>query len=115
MTDTVANITVLVVENHTAHLRRKTGFKDFAEARDYSRRRTRDSIERLRKPGMRLKALRAEWDKWGTYCVIEGGDEGYHSMSELDSFLATPATFEQCNWAPLDSDLTPSRLKGPQR
>ena len=94
-------------ERHSDSHRRKLGFADFEEARDYARRRTRDSIERLRSEGLQGNDLRAAYLDRGTYCVVEGGAEHYHSVSELDEFFAAAATKQQRNWAPMDSDITP--------
>ena len=72
------------------------GFPTFDAAKEYARRRTRDSLEELRKPGITPEELRRMWHSFGEDCLVIGG--GYAGLSELDFFIANPATSEERDW-----------------
>ena len=80
-----------------------TGFADEATATEYARRRTRDSLESLRKEATSDEDLRQRWFSFGEDCLVMGGS--YKGLSELAHFIKHPATESEHNWAAL----TPSR------
>jgi hypothetical protein len=75
------------------------GFATLDAARLYARRRTRASVEELRKPGIAPADLRKLWYLYGEDCTVLGDD--YAGASELDRFIAEPAEAEDCNWTAL--------------
>lgn len=79
-----------------------TGFRSFDEAREYARRRTRDSLEELRPEADSDDELRQRWKTYGEDCVVVGG--GYVGSSELDYFIREPATAQQRDWVSLTPD-----------
>ena len=80
-----------------------TGFRSFEEAREYARRRTRDSVEELRGEDWTAEGLRQAWLTYGENCIVSGG--GYAGSSEVDFFISQPATADQRDWV----SLTPKR------
>lgn len=76
-----------------------TGFKSFEEAREYARRRTRDSVEELRDEDWTAEGLRQAWLTYGENCIVSGGE--YAGSSEVDFFISEPATAEQRDWVSL--------------
>lgn len=79
-----------------------TGFRTFEDAREYARRRTRDSVEEMRAEVSSSEELRERWKTFGEDCVVVGG--GYVGSSEMDYFISEPATPEQRDWASLTPD-----------
>lgn len=77
------------------------GFATRELAREYARRRTRDSIEELRPPGS-TENVRSLWYSFGEDCVVVG--DGYCGGHELDFFIANPATEEERDWMSLTPD-----------
>lgn len=88
------------------------GFPDFASARDYARRRLRDSLEQLRGPGIGPDELRRLWSIQGEDAMVIGGAESYAGASELELFLDQPATAEERDWPALEAALGLYRLGG---
>lgn len=78
-------------EDFTVH-----GFPTLELAREFARRWVRDSLEELRASGQTAKALREQWFTFGEDAVVLGGD--YAGFSELDFFIAYPATAEERDW-----------------
>lgn len=76
-----------------------TGFRSFEEAREYARRRTRDSVEELRGENWTAEGLRQNWLTYGENCIVSGG--GYAGSSELDFFINETATADQRDWVSL--------------
>lgn len=76
-----------------------SGFKTLDAAREYARRRTRDSLENFRAETKSLQELRDRWFAYGEDCIVIQGD--YAGSSELDKFLQQPATEEERDWASL--------------
>ena len=77
-----------------------SGFPTLELAREYARRRVRDSLEELREPGMTQARLREQWMTFGEDAVVIGGN--YAGAQELDSFLENPATAEERDWKAID-------------
>jgi hypothetical protein len=75
------------------------GFATLDAARLYARRRTRASVEELRKPGIADADLRQLWYLYGEDCTVLG--DHYAGASELDSFIAEPAQGDDCDWTTL--------------
>lgn len=76
-----------------------TGFRSLEDAREYARRRTRDSVEEMRAEVNNAEELPQRWRTFGEDCVVVGG--GYVGSSELDYFISEPATPEQRDWVSL--------------
>ena len=73
------------------------GFPSFELAREFARRRVRDSVEECRKPGQNRKRLREQWHMFGEDALVTGG-ERYSGRDELDFFIDHPATAEERDW-----------------
>jgi hypothetical protein len=78
---------------------RVDGFRSLEQAREYARRRTRASIEELRKYDMPVSELRELWTLFGEDCSVLG--DSYCGSSELDYFIAEPAEADECDWSSL--------------
>lgn len=76
-----------------------SGFPTEEMAAEYARRRTRDSLEELREPGMNRKTLRERWLTFGEDCLVLDGS--YKGFSEIDFFCDHPATAEERDWVGL--------------
>jgi hypothetical protein len=76
-----------------------SGFATLAAARLYARRRTRASVEELRKPGIADADLRKLWYLYGEDCTVLG--DSYSGPAELDRFIAEPAPSEDCDFTAL--------------
>ena len=71
------------------------GFETLMQANAFARRYVRDSVERCRAPGMTTKeVLEAE--------VIDAGDAGWRSATELGDFVDNMAGAEDRDWRALD-------------
>ncbi len=79
------------------------GFPTFEEAREFARRRTRDSLEQLRKRGQSAEQLRSAWAAMGETAVVVGSAPGEHysGKSEIDFFIDHPASRRERNWVAL--------------
>jgi hypothetical protein len=77
-----------------------SGFPTLELAREYARRRVRDSLEELREPGMTQAELRKRWMTFGEDAVVIGGD--YAGGRELDFLIDNPATHEERDWKAID-------------
>jgi hypothetical protein len=75
------------------------GFPTLEVACEYARRRTRDSLEALREPSQSDAELRRQWLTLGEDCCVIG--EHYCGASEVDYFVAHPATMEERDWKSL--------------
>jgi hypothetical protein len=80
-----------------------SGFVTLDDARLYAHRRSRASLEELRKPGIADAELRTLWYLYGEDCKVIGDD--YSGAGELDRFIAEPARDIDCDW----TALTPRR------
>lgn len=76
------------------------GFPTFASAKDYARRRTRDSLEELRTENQNAEELRRLWFAFGEDVLAFGPDaeERYHGSSELDFFIVNLASTDERDW-----------------
>ena len=79
-----------------------SGFPTFELAREYARRRTRDSLEEQRPASTTTEDLRDRWYCFGEDCLVIGGS--YSGRDELDYFIAHPATVEERDWVSLTPD-----------
>ena len=76
-----------------------SGFATLDDARLYARRRTRASVEELRKPGLADAELRRLWYLYGEDCKVMG--DGYSGADDLDRFIAEPARGGDIDWTTL--------------
>ena len=74
------------------------GFQTFELAREYARRRVRDSVEDLRKPGQTREELRRQWFTFGEDASVIQGEPHYAGSHELDFFIEHPAAPEERDW-----------------
>ena len=72
------------------------GFETLMQANAFARRYVRDSVERCRAPGMTTKEVLEAWFAFGEDAeVIDAGDAGWRSATELGDFvdnMAAPRT-----------------------
>ncbi len=79
------------------------GFPTLMQASAFARRYVRDSVERCRAPGLDARAVLDAWFAFGEDAlVVDSGEQGWRSSTELADFAATPATPEERNWRALD-------------
>jgi hypothetical protein len=74
------------------------GFPTFELAREYARRRVRDSVEELRAANQSKEELRRLWHVFGEDATVIGGETRYAGSHELDFFISHPATVEERDW-----------------
>ena len=74
------------------------GFSTFELAKEFARRRVRDSVEELRSPGLTKEELRGQWFTFGEDASVIQGEPHYAGSHELDFFIAHPATREERDW-----------------
>jgi hypothetical protein len=79
------------------------GFPTQELAQEYARRRTRDSLEELRTPGISDQELREQWYLFGEDCIVIGQE--YTGASEIDYFIAHNATDLERDWQGLERAL----------
>jgi hypothetical protein len=75
------------------------GFATLDDARLYARRRSRASLEELRRSGLADAELRRLWYLYGEDCKVMG--DGYSGAAELDRFIAEPAGGDDIDWTAL--------------
>lgn len=79
------------------------GFETLMQANAFARRYVRDSVERCRVPGMTAKEVLEAWFAFGEDAeVVEAGEAGWRSATELGDFVDTPAGSEDRDWRSLD-------------
>jgi hypothetical protein len=78
------------------------GFLQPEDAIEYARRRMRSSLEESRPSAADADDLRNRWLMFGEDCIAIG--TGYIASSELDDFIAHPATIEEIDWMSLEPD-----------
>jgi hypothetical protein len=80
------------------------GFATLMQANAFARRYVRDSVERCRAAaGGSARAVLAAWFAWGEDAeVVDAGEQGWHSSTELNDFAARPAAVEERDWRALD-------------
>ncbi len=76
------------------------GFPSFDVARDYARRRMRDSVEELRTGSQSAEELRLLWLVFGEDSLVVGADplDVYCGYADLDRFIDTPASAAERDW-----------------
>ena len=84
------------------------GFATIELAREYAKRRTRDSLEQQRPGNTTPQAIRSSWFMFGEDCLVIGGS--YSGCDELDYFISHPATDEERDWVSLTPDPELRRL-----
>jgi hypothetical protein len=75
-------------------------FPTFKQAKEYARRRIRDSLENERPQSKDAADLKDRWFSFGEDCSVVAGN--YKSEDELDFFIAHPATPAERDWLSLD-------------
>jgi hypothetical protein len=84
------------------------GFPALMHANAFARRYVRDSVERCRIPGTDTKQVLEAWFAFGEDAeVIDAGEGGWRSATELGDFVDHPAGAEERDWRALD----PRRLE----
>jgi hypothetical protein len=79
------------------------GFDTLMHANAFARRYVRDSIERCRVPGMSSKDVLEAWSAFGEDAVVvDAGDNGWKSTTELGDFVDNLASREDRDWRSLD-------------
>ena len=82
------------------------GFSTIMHANAFARRYVRDSLERCRSPGMNTKELLETWFAFGEDAeVIDAGEQGWRSATELGDFADRRASAEDRDWRSLDPRL----------
>lgn len=79
------------------------GFPSLMQANAFARRYVRDSVERCRAPGMTAKEVLEAWFAFGEDAeVVDAGESGWRSATELGDFADVRAGSEECDWRALD-------------
>ncbi len=79
------------------------GFPTLMYANAFARAYVRDSMERCRVPGMNPKDVLEAWFAYGEDAeVIDAGEAGWRSGTELGDFADRPGGTEERNWRALD-------------
>lgn len=80
-----------------------SGFPTLMQANAFARRYVRDSVERCRTAGSSTKDVLDAWFAYGEDAeVIDAGEAGWRSATELHDFVDTPAGAEERDWRALD-------------
>ncbi|GAP23945.1 hypothetical protein GLF_0827 [Gluconobacter frateurii NBRC 101659] len=78
-------------------------FMDLMHANAYARAYVRDSIERCRVPGATSKEVLESWFAFGENAeVVDAGEDGWKSSTELEDFAGNPATDMERDWRAID-------------
>ena len=79
------------------------GFETLMQANAFARRYVRDSVERCRVPGMTPKEVLEAWFAFGEDAeIVDAGEAGWRSATELGDFVDNPAGAEDRDWRSLD-------------
>jgi len=79
------------------------GFPTLMQANAFARRYVRDSIDRCRASGMTPKDVLEAWFAYGEDAeVVEAGDAGWRSATELGDFADRAGGEEERDWRALD-------------
>jgi hypothetical protein len=79
------------------------GFPTLMQANAFARRYVRDSVERCRVPGMDTKQVLEAWFAFGEDAeVVDAGEGGWRSATELSDFVDRRASAEDRDWRALD-------------
>ena len=82
------------------------GFATIMHANAFARRYMRDSLERCRVAGMNAQQLLEVWFAFGEDAeVLDAGEQGWRSATELGEFADRPAGAEERDWRSLDPRL----------
>lgn len=82
------------------------GFPTLMQARAFARAYVRDSVERCRAPGLATRDVLDAWFAFGEDAeVVDAGDAGWRSATELADFADRAASAEECDWRALDPRL----------
>ena len=79
-----------------------TGFQRPEDAIEYARRRVRSSVEEMRPTANDADGIRSQWFMFGEDCIAIGTE--YKGLTELDYYIANPATPEEVDWMSLEPD-----------
>ena len=86
------------------------GFQTLMQANAFARRYVRDSVERCRAAGLSSREVLDAWFAFGEDAeVVDAGDGGWRSGTELADFADRPSDAEERDWRALDprSDVEP--------
>ena len=79
------------------------GFPTLMQANAFARAYVRDSVDRCRATGMNAKEVLDAWFAFGEDAeVLESGEGGWRSATELSDFVARAGSAEERNWRALD-------------
>ena len=79
------------------------GFDTLMHANAFARCYVRNSVEHCRVPGMSSKDVLEAWFAFGEDAVvIDAGDGGWKSATEIGDFIDNRASSEDCDWRSLD-------------
>ena len=79
------------------------GFPTLMQANGFARRYVRDSLERCRAPGLSAREVLDAWFAFGEDAeVVDAGEAGWRSGTELVDFADRPAGAEERDWRALD-------------
>ncbi|MBN9511266.1 MAG: hypothetical protein J0I21_19445 [Alphaproteobacteria bacterium] len=79
------------------------GFATLMHANAFARAYVRDSVERCRAPGLSLREVLDAWFAFGEDAeVVDAGDDGWRSGTELADFADRPAGTDERDWRALD-------------
>jgi len=79
------------------------GFPTLMQANAFARRYVRDSVELCRAPGLTTKQVLEAWFAFGEDAeVMDAGEDGWRSATELGDFVDSPAGAEERDWRALD-------------
>ena len=79
------------------------GFPTLMQANAFARRYVRDSVELCREAGGTTREILDAWFAFGEDAeVIDAGDDGWRSATELSDFVDRPASAEERDWRALD-------------
>jgi uncharacterized protein CbrC (UPF0167 family) len=90
------------------------GFETLMHANAFARRYVRDSVERCRIPGASAKDVLEAWFAFGEDAeVVDAGDSGWKSATELGDFVDNLAADEERDWRSLDPRRDEPDLEAP--
>jgi hypothetical protein len=79
------------------------GFPTLMQANAFARAYVRDSLERCRAPGVSPADVLEAWFAYGEDAeVLDSGEAGWRSATELNDFAARPAGADERDWRTLD-------------
>ena len=79
------------------------GFPTLMQANGFARRYVRDSVERCRVSGMTPQEVLDAWFAYGEDAeVVDAGEDGWRSATELHDFARLAAGEEERDWRALD-------------